>query len=98
MSRATRHRYVRREFRHPCWSLDHAGGCSFEAGVVETFERRMKVLATHRKGAPALVLAWDDGRGETPWYEARAGHAERLLRDEMAALFGVPPAPESQRP
>lgn len=54
----------------------------------------MMALAAHRKGAPALVLAWDDGRGETPWYEARAGHAERQLRDEMAKLFGVPPAPE----
>lgn len=86
----TRPRYVTRECRHPRWLVGHSGDCSFDADTLSRFQALMQAASSKRKGSPALVSSWDDGRGSTPWYSARCCPDEIALRDRVAALLGVP--------
>lgn len=75
--------FVTRTWQHPQgW-----GGVGWSC--TRLFERLLRAAAKKRKGRPALVQAWDDGRGVVCWYSARAGHDERLLRDRCRMLFGT---------
>ena len=49
----------------------------------------MRAASRKSRGRPALVLAWDDGRGTFCWYEARSGAPERALRDRCRLIFGA---------
>jgi hypothetical protein len=74
-------RCMTRTWQHPeGWK---GGGC------VRLFERLMRAASRKSKGRPALVQAWDDGRGVVCWYNARAGLAERQLSDRCRVLFGA---------
>lgn len=42
--------------------------------------------------AASVVVAWDDGRGLVPWYQARPGAIERALRADCVRLLGPPAA------
>lgn len=57
----------------------------------EWFEERMRALSKSVKGAPRLVIAWDDGGGHAPWYQARRGPEELALRAECTRRFGAEP-------
>lgn len=67
-------------------------------GDMSKFEALMREAERKPRRRPATVTAWDDGRGVMPWYEARAGSAEKALRKRCEQLFGVPsadPGPQS---
>lgn len=62
-------------------------------GQRQRFEQIMAEAETKPRGRPALVTAWDDGRGVMPWYEARVGPDEQVLRERCRKLFGADDQP-----
>ena len=78
-------RYLTRTWQHP----DGWGGPGWTVAQGEVFERLMRRASRKVKGRPPVVAAWDDARGISPWYSARACPAERRLRDACRALFGA---------
>lgn len=56
---------------------------------IERFEAEMRAASAKPRGRPAVVTAWDDGRGECCWYSARNGPQERALRDRCRVIFGA---------
>ena len=74
--------YVTRTFAH---ADPHSG---WAARQLEAFESLMREHAAKHRGAPAIVSAWDDGRGWACWYEARPCPAETALRDRLREVFG----------
>ena len=53
------------------------------------FEELMAEAEVKPRGRPALITAWDDGRGVMPWYQARVGPDEQALRERCCKVFGV---------
>ena len=59
------------------------------AEAVAEFEKVMRSASRKPRGMPALVSAWDDGRGRQCWYDAHPGPDETLLRDRCRRIFGA---------
>lgn len=78
-------RYVVRMWAHPHgWEGD-----GWKYKTVAKFEAMMRVAARKRRGLPALVQSWDDGRRVLCWYAARAGAEENALRERCRRVFGA---------
>jgi hypothetical protein len=60
------------------------GGDAFPTG-------RFEALMRDAVGA-GLVREWDDGRGRSPWYQARRGHDERELLAACVEALDAEPA------
>lgn len=77
--------HQKRTWQHPQgWD-----GPGWSRRAVDRFEQLMRDATRKPRGVPALVHAWDDGRGIMCWYTARAGADERALRDRCRAVFGA---------
>ncbi len=71
------------------WEADGGyDGDGWPQRIVEKFENLMRNAAIKRKGYPAIVEAWDDGRGARCWYSARVCREETWLHERCRRLFG----------